>query len=52
MRRSWRPGPGGRADGVTARALLHELDHLAGRLYVDLVPAEEIVLVEGGGPSG
>jgi len=32
--------------GLEARALFHELDHLAGRLYVDLVPAEEIVNVE------
>ncbi len=35
-----------RRAGLEARALLHELDHLAGRLYVDLVPAEEIVNVE------
>jgi peptide deformylase len=36
--------------GLAARALLHELDHLAGRLYVDLVQAEEIVLVVADGP--
>ena len=40
-----------RRSGLEARALLHELDHLAGRLYVDLVPAEQIVLVERDGPS-
>jgi peptide deformylase len=40
-----------RRAGLAARALLHELDHLAGRLYVDLVPAEEIVLVERDGVS-
>ena len=40
-----------RRSGLEARALLHELDHLAGRLYVDLVPADEIVLVEGDDPS-
>ena len=39
-----------RRSGLEARALLHELDHLVGRLYVDLVPAEEIVPVEGDGP--
>jgi peptide deformylase len=40
-----------RRSGLEARAILHELDHLAGRLYVDLVPAEEIVRVERNGPS-
>jgi peptide deformylase len=40
-----------RRSGLEARALLRELDHLAGRLYVDLVPAEEIVRVERDGPS-
>jgi peptide deformylase len=32
-----------RRDGLTARAILHELDHLDGRLYVDLVPADALV---------
>ncbi|MDR3544534.1 MAG: peptide deformylase [Candidatus Limnocylindrales bacterium] len=40
-----------RRSGLEARAILHEIDHLTGRLYVDLVPAEEVVLVEGDGPS-
>jgi len=37
-----------RRTGLEARALLHELDHLAGRLYVDLLPPEAIVTVEEG----
>ena len=32
-----------RRDGLSARAILHELDHLDGRLYVDLVPARALV---------
>jgi peptide deformylase len=32
-----------RREGLTARAILHELDHLDGRLYVDLVPADALV---------
>jgi peptide deformylase len=32
-----------RGHGLFARALLHETDHLAGRLYVDLVPATALV---------
>jgi peptide deformylase len=32
-----------RASGLLARAIVHELDHLAGRLYVDLVPPEALV---------
>ncbi len=35
-----------RRAGLEARVLLHELDHLVGRLYIDLVPADEIVNVE------
>jgi peptide deformylase len=40
-----------RRSGLEARALLHELDHLAGRLYVDLVPAEGIVSIAAETPS-
>jgi peptide deformylase len=29
--------------GLFARALLHETDHLLGRIYVDLVPAEALI---------
>ena len=32
-----------RRDGLVARVLAHEIDHLEGRLYVDLVPADAIV---------
>jgi peptide deformylase len=32
-----------RGTGLLARAFLHEIDHLAGRLYVDLVDPSEIV---------
>jgi len=32
-----------RGHGLFARALLHETDHLAGRLYVDLVEADALV---------
>ena len=32
-----------RASGLLARAFLHEIDHLAGRLYVDLVDPSEVV---------
>jgi len=32
-----------RGRGLFARALMHETDHLAGRLYVDLVPAGALV---------
>jgi peptide deformylase len=32
-----------RGRGLLARAFQHEIDHLAGRLYVDLVPAEALV---------
>jgi len=41
-----------RRSGLEARALLHELDHLAGRLYVDLVSEEEIVAVAPPAPAG
>lgn len=34
-----------RRAGLETQALLHELDHLAGRRYVDLVPADEMVNV-------
>ena len=40
-----------RRSGLEARAILHELDHLAGRLYVDLVPAEEILAVTTASPT-
>jgi peptide deformylase len=32
-----------RARGLAARAIAHELDHLDGRLYVDLVAPEDLV---------
>ena len=32
-----------RGKGLIARALLHEIDHLAGRLYVDLVDPSDLV---------
>ena len=32
-----------RCTGLLARAVAHEVDHLAGRLYVDLVPPEALV---------
>lgn len=32
-----------RAEGLVARAVLHEVDHLAGRLYTDLVAPDELV---------
>ncbi len=32
-----------RVRGLAARAFLHELDHLAGRLYVDLVDPSELI---------
>ena len=32
-----------RGSGLLARAMLHELDHLAGRLYVDLVNLADLV---------
>ena len=32
-----------RGRGLLARAFLHEIDHLAGRLYVDLVDPAEVV---------
>jgi len=32
-----------RASGLVARAVLHEVDHLAGRLYSDLVGPDELI---------
>ncbi len=32
-----------RGTGIVARAFLHEIDHLAGRLYVDLVDPSAVV---------
>jgi peptide deformylase len=32
-----------RGSGILARAFLHEIDHLAGRLYVDLVDPSELI---------
>jgi peptide deformylase len=32
-----------RCSGLLARAVAHEVDHLAGRLYVDLVPPDSLV---------
>ena len=32
-----------RATGLVARAVLHEVDHLAGRLYSDLVGPDELI---------
>jgi peptide deformylase len=32
-----------RAEGLLARAIVHEIDHLAGRLYTDLVGPEALV---------
>lgn len=32
-----------RGDGLTARAIVHEIDHLEGRLYVDLVDPTDLV---------
>jgi peptide deformylase len=32
-----------RADGLLARALLHEIDHLDGRLYTDIVAEADLV---------
>ena len=42
------------ATGMAARCLQHEVDHLNGTVYVDLVPAElrERLLAEAAGPRG
>ena len=32
-----------RAEGLAARAVLHEIDHLDGRLYTQLVPADALI---------
>ena len=42
------------ATGMAARCLQHEVDHLNGTVYVDLVPEElrERLLAEAAGPRG
>ena len=42
------------ATGMAARCLQHEVDHLDGTVYVDLLPAEqrEQLLAEAAGPEG
>jgi peptide deformylase len=42
------------ATGMAARCLQHEVDHLNGTVYVDLLPAErrERLLAEAAGPAG
>ena len=42
------------ATGMAARCLQHEVDHLDGTVYVDLLPAEqrELLLAEAAGPEG
>jgi peptide deformylase len=42
------------ATGMAARCLQHEVDHLNGTVYVDLLPAEqrELLLAEAAGPEG
>ena len=42
------------ATGMAARCLQHEVDHLEGTVYVDLLPAEERerLLAEAAGPEG
>jgi peptide deformylase len=42
------------ATGMAARCLQHEVDHLEGTVYVDLLPAEqrEQLLAEAAGPEG
>jgi len=42
------------ATGMAARCLQHEVDHLQGTVYVDLLPAElkERLLAEAAGPEG
>jgi peptide deformylase len=42
------------ATGMAARCLQHEVDHLNGTVYVDLLPAElrEKLLAEAAGPEG
>jgi peptide deformylase len=39
---------------MAARCLQHEVDHLNGTVYVDLLPEEqrELLLAEAAGPSG
>jgi peptide deformylase len=42
------------ATGMAARCLQHEVDHLDGTVYVDLLPEDlrERLLAEASGPSG
>ena len=42
------------ATGMAARCLQHEMDHLDGTVYVDLLPADvrERLLAEAAGPGG
>ena len=42
------------ATGMAARCLRHEVDHLNGRVYVDLLPAEQrkLLLAEAAAPEG
>ena len=42
------------ATGMAARCLQHEVDHLDGTVYVDLLPAgqRELLLAEAAGPEG
>ncbi|HEV7726231.1 MAG TPA: peptide deformylase [Modestobacter sp.] len=42
------------ATGMAARCLQHEVDHLEGTVYVDLLPVDvrERLLAEAAGPEG
>jgi peptide deformylase len=42
------------ATGMAARCLQHEMDHLDGTVYVDLLPEDhrERLLAEAAGPGG
>jgi peptide deformylase len=42
------------ATGMAARCLQHEMDHLEGTVYVDLLPEDvrERLLAEAAGPGG
>jgi peptide deformylase len=42
------------ATGMAARCLQHEVDHLQGTVYVDLLPADqrELLLAQAAGPEG
>ena len=37
--------------GLLARAIQHELDHLNGRLYIDLLPSLDVLIPPGGRPD-